>query len=46
MAYVKHLLSPFAPSQVGMLQFKDLNADKTAFQRTYVNQARGGSGGK
>ena len=26
--------------EVGLLQFKDLNADKTAFQRTYSNQAR------
>lgn len=23
---------------LGMLQFKDLNADKSAFQRTYANQ--------
>ncbi len=23
---------------VGLLQFKDLNADKSAFQKTYANQ--------
>ena len=27
-------------AQAGLIQFKDLNADKTAFQRTYANQAR------
>lgn len=27
-----------ALGEVGMLQFKDLNADRTAFQRTYANQ--------
>ena len=27
-----------ALGEVGMLQFKDLNADKSAFQRTYANQ--------
>lgn len=27
---------PAALLQVGMLQFKDLNADRTAFQRTCV----------
>ena len=26
--------------QAGLIQFKDLNADKTAFQRTYANQVR------
>ena len=26
--------------QAGVMQFKDLNADKSAFQRTYANQAR------
>jgi len=26
--------------QVGMFQFKDLNADKSAFQRTYANQVK------
>ncbi len=26
--------------EVGLLQFKDLNADKSAFQRTYANQVR------
>lgn len=30
-----------ALGEVGMLQFKDLNADKSAFQRTYANQVRG-----
>ena len=25
--------------QLGLLQFKDMNADKNAFQRTYANQA-------
>lgn len=27
-----------ALGDVGLLQFKDLNADKSAFQRTYANQ--------
>lgn len=27
-----------ALGEVGMLQFKDLNAERTAFQRTYANQ--------
>lgn len=27
-----------ALGEVGLLQFKDLNADKSAFQRTYANQ--------
>ena len=31
--------SPFLP-QAGLIQFKDLNTDKSAFQRTYANQAR------
>mmetsp|Transcript_14644 Transcript_14644/g.46596 ORF Transcript_14644/g.46596 Transcript_14644/m.46596 type:complete len:101 (-) Transcript_14644:2540-2842(-) len=26
--------------EVGMLQFKDLNPDKSAFQRTYANQVK------
>lgn len=30
-----------ALGEVGMLQFKDLNAERTAFQRTYANQVRG-----
>ena len=30
-----------ALGDVGLLQFKDLNADKSAFQRTYANQVRG-----
>lgn len=25
--------------QIGLLQFKDLNSDKSAFQRTFANQA-------
>ena len=29
-----------ALGDVGMLQFKDLNADKSAFQRTYANQVK------
>jgi hypothetical protein len=29
-----------ALGEVGLLQFKDLNADKSAFQRTYANQVR------
>ena len=29
-----------ALGDVGLLQFKDLNADKSAFQRTYANQVR------
>jgi hypothetical protein len=29
-----------ALSQAGLIQFKDLNADKSAFQRTYANQVR------
>jgi V-type H+-transporting ATPase subunit a len=29
-----------ALGEVGMLQFKDLNADRTAFQRTYANQIK------
>lgn len=29
-----------ALGEVGMLQFKDLNAERTAFQRTYANQVR------
>lgn len=28
----------YALGEVGMLQFKDLNSDKNAFQRTYANQ--------
>ncbi len=28
----------YALGDVGLLQFKDLNTDKTAFQRTYANQ--------
>lgn len=31
-----------ALGEVGLLQFKDLNADKSAFQRTYANQVRPG----
>ena len=27
-------------SQAGLIEFKDLNADKSAFQRTYANQVR------
>jgi V-type H+-transporting ATPase subunit a len=27
--------------EVGLFQFKDLNKDKSAFQRTYANQVRG-----
>ena len=30
----------FRTLQAGVMQFKDLNADKSAFQRTYANQAR------
>ena len=30
----------FRTPQAGVMQFKDLNADKSAFQRTYANQAR------
>ena len=26
--------------EVGLLQFKDLNSDKSAFQRTFANQVR------
>lgn len=29
-----------AIGEVGMLQFKDLNTDKSAFQRTYANQVK------
>ena len=29
-----------ALGEVGVLQFKDLNADKSAFQRTYANQVK------
>jgi hypothetical protein len=29
-----------ALGEVGMLQFKDLNAERTAFQRTYANEVR------
>jgi V-type H+-transporting ATPase subunit a len=29
-----------ALGEVGLLQFKDLNTEKSAFQRTYANQAR------
>ncbi len=29
-----------ALGEVGLLQFKDLNKDKSAFQRTFANQAR------
>jgi len=29
----------FRAAQAGVMQFKDLNADKSAFQRTYANQA-------
>lgn len=29
-----------ALGEVGLLQFKDLNADKSAFQRTYASQVR------
>eukprot|EP00879_Flechtneria_rotunda_P026875 GHRR01028714.1.p1 GENE.GHRR01028714.1~~GHRR01028714.1.p1 ORF type:complete len:122 (+),score=28.95 GHRR01028714.1:407-772(+) len=29
-----------ALGDVGLLQFKDLNADKSAFQRTYANQVK------
>ena len=31
-----------ALGEVGMLQFKDLNAERNAFQRTYANQVRRG----
>ena len=31
-----------ALGEVGMLQFKDLNAERSAFQRTYANQVRRG----
>ena len=27
--------------EVGLFQFKDLNKEKSAFQRTYANQVRG-----
>lgn len=30
-----------AIGEIGQLQFKDLNADKSVFQRTYANQVRG-----
>eukprot|EP00891_Asterochloris_glomerata_P009677 jgi/Astpho2/9677/Aster-03937 len=30
----------YALGEVGMLQFKDLNSDKNAFQRTYANQVK------
>lgn len=30
----------YALGEVGLVQFKDLNEDKTAFQRTYANQVR------
>jgi hypothetical protein len=30
-----------ALGDIGLLQFKDMNAEKSAFQRTYANQARG-----
>jgi V-type H+-transporting ATPase subunit a len=33
-----------ALGEVGLLQFKDLNADKSAFQRTYANQVGWGAG--
>lgn len=29
-----------ALGEVGLLQFKDLNPDKSAFQRTFANQVR------
>lgn len=29
-----------ALGEVGLVQFKDLNQDKSAFQRTYANQVR------
>lgn len=29
-----------ALGDVGLLQFKDLNTEKSAFQRTYANQVR------
>ena len=29
-----------ALGEVGLLQFKDLNKDKSAFQRTFANQVR------
>lgn len=29
-----------ALGDVGLLQFKDLNSDKSAFQRTYANQVK------
>ena len=31
-----------ALGDVGLLQFKDLNSDKSAFQRTYANQVPAG----
>jgi len=34
-----------ALGDVGLLQFKDLNADKSAFQRTYANQVLAGVDG-
>jgi hypothetical protein len=33
-----------ALGEVGMLQFKDLNAERSAFQRTYANQVRRAAG--
>ncbi len=32
-----------ALGEVGLLQFKDLNPDKSAFQRTFANQVRSGT---
>lgn len=29
-----------ALGEIGLLQFKDLNTEKSAFQRTYANQVR------
>ena len=29
-----------ALGEIGLLQFKDLNSDKSAFQRTYANQVK------
>ena len=34
-----------ALGEVGLLQFKDLNTDKSAFQRTYANQVGAASCG-
>lgn len=31
-----------AVGEIGQLQFKDLNADKSVFQRTYANQVGAG----